>query len=139
MAAYRKSLHGQLVNEILGMGDGFQFEALSYRGLQRQYGRSVKLRAPGKFIALLKRKAESAGAEINAYDPRKARHSQLCHHCGTVKKKPLRQRWHACSCGVVGQRDLYSAFLAMCMAGDRFNAEHAKADGRVWTLACRRR
>jgi transposase len=54
-------------------------------------------------MALLKRKAERAGAAINAYDPRKARHSQLCHHCGTVKKKPLSQRWHACSCGVVGQ------------------------------------
>jgi hypothetical protein len=127
VAAYRKSLHGQLVNEILGMGNVFQFETLSYRGLQKQYGRSVRLRAPGKFMALLKRKAERAGAAINAYDPRKAHHSQLCHHCGTVKKKPLSQCWHACSCGVVGQRDLYSAFLAMCMEGDTFNADYAKA------------
>jgi hypothetical protein len=31
---------------------------------------------------------------------------------------------------VVGQRDLYSAFLAMCMEGDTFNADHAKA---VWS------
>jgi putative transposase len=130
LAAYRKSLHGQLVNEVLGMGDVFQFEKLSYRAFQRQYGRSVRLRAPGKFIELLKRKAESAGAEINEYDPRKARHSQLCHHCGTVKKKPRSQRWHACPCGVVAQRDLYSAFLARCMEGDRLNADHAEA---VWS------
>jgi hypothetical protein len=41
IAAYRKSLHGQLVNEILGMGAVFQFEALSYRSFQKQYGRSV--------------------------------------------------------------------------------------------------
>jgi hypothetical protein len=34
----------------------------------------------------------------------------------------LSQRWHACSCGVVGPRDLYAAFLAMCMEGDTFNA-----------------
>jgi hypothetical protein len=31
LAAYRKSLHGQLVDEILGMGDVFPFEILSYR------------------------------------------------------------------------------------------------------------
>jgi hypothetical protein len=49
---------------------------------------------------------------------------------GRVKKKPLSQRGHACSCGVVGPRDLYSAFLALCMAGDTFNADHAKA---VWS------
>jgi hypothetical protein len=35
LAAYRKSLHGQRVNEILGMGGVFQLEALSYRGFQR--------------------------------------------------------------------------------------------------------
>jgi hypothetical protein len=58
---------------------------------------------------------------ITAYDPRKARHSQLCHPCGTVKKKPLSQRGHACSCGVVGSRDLYSP-LALCMEGDTVNA-----------------
>jgi transposase len=97
LVAYRKSLHGQRVNETLGMGDVFQLEALSYRGFQKQYGRSVRRRAPGKFMALLKRKAERAGAAINAYDPRKARHSQLCPPCGRVKKKPLSQRGHACS------------------------------------------
>jgi hypothetical protein len=70
------------------MGDVVLFEALSYRGFQKQYGRSVRLRAPGMFIALLKRKAERAGAAINQYDPRKARHSLWCHDCGRVKKKP---------------------------------------------------
>ena len=29
-----------------------------------------------------------------------------------MQKKPLRQRWHVCDCGVSAQRDLYSAFLA---------------------------
>jgi hypothetical protein len=110
------------VNEILGMGDVFQLEALLYRGLQKPYGRRVRRRAPGKFMALLKRKAERAGAAINAYDPRNARHAQVCPPCGTVKKKPLSQRGQACFCGVEGPRDLYAAFLALCMAGDTFNA-----------------
>jgi hypothetical protein len=60
------------VNEILAMGDVFQFETISYRGLQRQYGGSLRRRVPEKFMALLKRKAERAGAAINAYDPRKS-------------------------------------------------------------------
>ena len=29
-----------------------------------------------------------------------------------MQKKPLRQRWHVCDCGVSAQRDLYSAYLA---------------------------
>ena len=29
-----------------------------------------------------------------------------------MQKKPLRQRWHGCDCGVSAQRDLYSASLA---------------------------
>jgi putative transposase len=45
--------------------------------------------------------------------------SQTCHGCGSVIKKPLKQRWHVCDCGVVQQRDLYSAFLATCIADDR--------------------
>ena len=42
---------------------------------------------------------------------RRAKLSQRC-QCGAVVKKPLRQRWHTCDCGVSAQRDLYSAYLA---------------------------
>ena len=125
-AAYRKSLHGRLANDILRMGDVISFEKISYRAFQKMFGKSVGKRAPGMFISLLKRKAESAGGSTNEYDIRTTRHSQLCHHCGTLEKKPLSQRWHECDCGVVAQRDLYSAFLAMCMDGKTFNADYAK-------------
>jgi putative transposase len=33
-------------------------------------------------------------------------------HCGKIKKKSLKDRWHRCDCGVIAQRDLYSALLA---------------------------
>jgi putative transposase len=52
--------------------------------------------------------------------------SQTCHGCGKVQKKPLSQRWHQCECGVVAQRDLYSAFLAQHVENNRLNVDDAK-------------
>ena len=63
------------------------------------------------FVSLLSRLAASAGGQVCELNTRRARLSQRC-HCGAVQKKPLRQRWHVCACGVSAQRDLYSAFLA---------------------------
>jgi hypothetical protein len=126
-AAHRKSLHGQLVNHILRMGNVYKLEKLSYRAFQRRFGRSVGMRAPGMFVAHLKRKAASADAEMDEFPTRPTRLSQTC-QCGAVKKKPLSQRWHACDCGVVAQRDLYSAFLARCVEGERLNADRARQE-----------
>lgn len=125
-AAYRKSLHGRLVNRVLGMGSIIQFEKLSYESFQRQFGRSVLVRAPGIFIEHLKRKAASAGVQINEFPTHSTRLSQTCHQCGAVAPKPLSQRWHACECGIVAQRDLYSAFLASCVDDTRLNADYAQ-------------
>jgi hypothetical protein len=121
-----------LVNDILRQGNLIQFEKLSYKAFQRQFGKSVGLRAPGMFILLLKRKAVSAGGSVNEFDARKARLSQVCHGCGTIEKKPLSQRWHECECGITAQRDLYSAFLAMCMEGESLNADYAR---NMWSGA----
>jgi transposase len=129
-AAHRKSLHGQLVNRILRMGNVIKMEKLSYRAFQRMYGRSVGMRAPGMFVVLLKRKAESTDASVDEFPTHTTRLSQTCHGCGTVAKKPLSQRWHECDCGVIAQRDLYSAFLAKCVEGERLNADHAR---REWS------
>jgi putative transposase len=126
-AAHRKSLHGRLVNRILRMGNRFKWEKLSYRAFQRRYGRSVGMRAPGRFVAHLKRKAASADASVDEFPTRTTRLSQTCHGCGTVEEKPLSQRWHVCDCGVEAQRDLYSAFLAQCVERERLNAGRAKA------------
>ena len=125
-AAHRKSLHGQMVNRVLRMGDTIQLEKLCYRAFQRRFGRSVGMRAPGTFVAHLKRKAESAGAEVVEFPTRTTRLSQICHNCGTVEQKPLSQRWHVCDCGTVAQRDLYSAFLATCVEGERLDAGRAQ-------------
>jgi putative transposase len=126
LAAYRKSLHGRLVNRVLRVGDTYQMEKLSYRAFQRRFGRSVAMRAPGMFVERLRRKAERADAEVNEFPTLTTRLSQVCHNCRAAKRKSLSQRWHMCECGIVAQRDLYSAFLASCVEGDRLNADRAR-------------
>ncbi|MFN3286607.1 MAG: RNA-guided endonuclease TnpB family protein, partial [bacterium] len=117
-SAHRKTLHGQLANRVLSMGRVIKTEKLSYRAMQRQYGRSVGVRAPGMFMSMLRRKAESAGGVVIEFPAHRTKLSQVCHGCGAVQKKPLSQRTHACECGVEMQRDLYSAFLARCVGED---------------------
>ena len=87
----RQSLHGQLVHLILAQGNDLRMEKLSCRASQKQFGRSVALRAPGTFVRLLKRKAANAGATVTEFSTTTTKLSQTCHHCGKVKKKRLRQ------------------------------------------------
>ena len=111
LAEHRKALHGKLTNDILGRGKEIQTEKISYRAFQRNFGTSVGFRAPGLFVSMLKRKAESAGGCIEMLPTASLCLSQIC-LCGQKKKKKLSQRWHRCDCGVSAQRDLFSAFLA---------------------------
>lgn len=80
----------------------------------------------------LKRKAECAGAEVVEIDPRKTKLSQTC-HCGRIKKKKLSERRHECECGVLSQRDLYSAYLARFI--DEQNNFHADQATSSWSSA----
>jgi hypothetical protein len=50
VAATRKKLPGQLCNKVLGLGMNVTLEKLSCQGLQKNYGRSVAVRAPGLFV-----------------------------------------------------------------------------------------
>jgi hypothetical protein len=113
LAAQRKSLHGQLAHEIVAVGDTIITEQISYRGGPRQFGRSVGLRAPGMFLAILRRTVASTGGTLVEVPTQRTKLSQYCHGCGAYVKKPLSLRWHVCPCGIGPvQRDLYSAFLA---------------------------
>ena len=111
LADHRKSLHGRMVNSILTQGNVFKLEKLSYKAFQKLFGKSVGKRAPGMFVAHLKRKAENAGGRVVEFPTYKTKLSQTC-QCGQVKKKRLSERVHQCDCGVLAQRDLYSAFLS---------------------------
>jgi hypothetical protein len=61
LAAHRKSLHGRLVHQIVRVGNTVVTEKISYKGWQKQYGRSVGLRAPGMFIEMLRRTGAAHG------------------------------------------------------------------------------
>jgi hypothetical protein len=114
LAAQRKSLHGQMAYEIVAMGDTIITEKISYRAWQRQFGRSVGLRAPGMFLAMLKRTVASTGGTTGRASPPSV---PGCRNIvmGVVPTSRSRgdERWHQCPCGIGPvQRDLYSAFLA---------------------------
>jgi hypothetical protein len=130
-AAHRKSLHGELINKILSVGVNINAEKLSYLALQKCFGRSVGVRAPGMFVSFLRRKAESAGGGVNEFNTRTTALSQVC-HCGERHKKSLSMRVHECSCGVIMQRDLYSAYLARFVEDNVLQASKAQMS---WTGA----
>jgi transposase len=112
LAAHRKSLHGSLAHRLARMGQTIKIEKTSFKGWQKQYGRSVGLRAPGMFVAHLARLVAKTGGILSEISTYQTKLSQYCHQCGQYVKKPRSKRWHACPCGLGPvQRDLYSAFL----------------------------
>lgn len=122
-AAHRKNLHGSLLNS-LPLHEDFYLEKLSYRSFQKNFGRSVGMRAPGMFVEELKRKAINAGGSVYEFPTATTKLSQTC-HCGKVQKKSLSERWHSCGCGVEAQRDLYSAYLSRFVREGKLNAADA--------------
>lgn len=111
-AAYRKTSHGEQINNMLTHGSTIHAEKLNYVAWQKRWGRSVRDRAPGMLVELSRGKAESAGGGLHEYSTYTTRLSQTC-LCGAVKKKALSERVHRCDCGVTAQRDLFSAFLGL--------------------------
>ncbi|WP_276822279.1 transposase [Mycolicibacterium mageritense] len=120
LAEHRKTLHGTLANRLLGHGPDIGCEHLDYGSWQKNFPRSVRDRAPGLLVEILRRKAESAGSQLYEYNPRTTALSQTC-LCGQKKKKPLSQRTHHCQCGTTDDRDLFSAYLGLHV--------HLAADG----------
>ncbi len=125
LAAERKRAHGELANQILGLGNVIQSETLSYIAFQKNYGKSVKVRAPGMFVEQLRRKAESAGGKLIDLHTWSLKMSQYDHTTEVCTKKPLSQRWHVLGDGSgVVQRDVYSAFLARCVMSNTHHPSH---------------
>lgn len=127
LAAHRKTLHGNLANRILRQGKHIKTEKLSYSSFQKNFGRSVKDRAPGMFMEIIRRKAENAGGRVVEFSTKTTKLSQYCHECKKYTKKPLSQRVHTC-CNLNIQRDIYSAFLAGSVV------ENQKAEGSAYCL-----
>jgi len=89
LADHRKSLHGRMVHEIMKVGNTVILEKISYQGWQKQYGKSVGLRAPGMLVEQLRRTVASTGGTLIEVSTRSTHLSQFCHGCGAQVKKPL--------------------------------------------------
>ena len=131
LSDHRKRLQGKLANQILQLGTSISLEKLSYKSFQKNFGKSVGFRAPGLFVSLLKRKAERAGGFVEEFSPYKTSLSQTC-ICKRKQKKKLSERWHRCPCGVIAQRDLFSAYLARFVEKDKLDISQAK---QAWVAA----
>jgi len=113
LAAHRKTLHGALANRLFAQGADMACEKLDYVSWQKNFPRSVRDRAPGLLVEMMRRKAESAsGDRLYEFNPNTTALSQTC-LCGNRKKKPLSQRVHRCACGIKEDRDLFSAYLGL--------------------------
>jgi putative transposase len=113
LAEHRKTLHGALGNYLLSHGADIACEKLDYVSWQKNFPRSVRDRAPGLLVEMMRRKAESAGGQrLYEYNPATTALSQTC-LCGNREKKPLSQRVHRCRCGIIEDRDLFSAYLGL--------------------------
>ena len=130
LAAHRKSLHGHLAHRITQVGTTISIEKTSFKGWQKQYGRSIGLRSPGVFVAHLARIVAKTGGTLHEVSAYQTKLSQYCHQCGQYHKKPRSQRWHKCPCGLGPvQRDLYSAFLLAYLEPEQ---THSSVTQHVW-------
>ena len=88
-------------------------EDLDIKGLQEKGNstglhRSIHDVSWGRFHSYLAYKAESAGTNVIAVDPRNT--TQMCSNCGSIVKKTLSDRIHECLyCGFVADRDYNAA------------------------------
>jgi putative transposase len=61
LAEHRKTLHGGLANRLLAHGADIACEKINYLAWQKNFPRSVRDRAPGLLVEVMRRKAVSAG------------------------------------------------------------------------------
>jgi putative transposase len=104
-ATTSKQATNVVAKAIVALGASIRLEGNSYSAFQAAFGRRMLSTRPGALALRLKQLAD-----VTEVDSRLAL-SQMC-VCGRRRKKPLSQRVHSCECGVVADRDLWSAFLA---------------------------
>ncbi|HTP30206.1 MAG TPA: hypothetical protein VMK12_31680 [Anaeromyxobacteraceae bacterium] len=119
-------LGGPGVANLVGQGSVVKTEKTSHVAFQKSFGRSVKVRAPGALVAILRQKTAATGGDLVEFPTRTTRLGQYDHTTGAYTKKPLSQRVHVLGDGAgVVQRELYSAFLARFVEADTLDARSA--------------
>jgi len=111
VANVRKDFHHKTARTLVRATDTIVHEDLAVKNMVRNHSLARAIHDAGwsQFIAILTYKAEGAGRQIIAVDPRGT--SQTC-LCGEHVPKTLADRWHDCpACGLSLPRDQVSALL----------------------------
>ena len=131
----RKLDHNIMANWLIGLGDDIKVETMNFKALQKRskktkqdkngkfkskkrFGKSLAKKAPSTFISTIKRKLNYHSLELGEINTREVKASQYNHLNHQYNKKKLSQRWNDLEYGnkqIRVQRDLYSAFLVMCV------------------------
>jgi len=107
----RRDFHHKTARALVQANDVLCHEALQVANMvkNRSLAKAIHDAAWSQFIAILTSKAEEAGRDTIAVDPRGT--SQTC-PCGATVPKTLSDRWHDCpGCGLSLPRDQVSAML----------------------------
>jgi len=101
----RNDFHHQISRELVKRFDLICYEDLNIKKMiDSRYAKSIHDTGWGKFIEMVKYKAESAGSYTETVNPYHT--SQTCSRCGTLVKKEIYQRRHDCPvCGLFLHRD----------------------------------
>jgi len=111
VANTRKDFHHKTARALVDAHDTICHEDLAVANMVKNHNlaKAISDAAWSQFIAILTSKAEEAGRQVIAVDPRGT--SQTC-MCGAHVPKTLRDRWHECpTCGLSLPRDQVSAIL----------------------------
>jgi len=107
----RKDFHHKTARVLVDVNDTICHEDLQVANMVKNHSlaKAISDAAWSQFIAILTSKAEEAGRQVIAVNPRGT--SQTC-LCGANVPKTLRDRWHECpACGLSLPRDQVSALL----------------------------
>ncbi len=105
IARQRLDFHHKIAADIVRRFDSIAVEKLNVAGLAKsRLAKQIIDAAWAQFTTILASKAECAGREFVAVDPRGT--SQECSGCGATVRKDLSVRIHSCpGCGLVLDRD----------------------------------
>lgn len=117
VANQRKDFHHKTARGLVNTYGIIVHEDLNTAGLARtRLSKGVLDAGWSSFISILSAKAASAGRRVVAVKPHYT--SQICPECGSIQKKELSERVHACECGCVLDRDVAAAKVILALGLD---------------------
>jgi putative transposase len=111
-ARIRRDHQHKLARRLVRGADVIYIEDLNVKGLADSYlAKDVRDQGWSQFRRIIADKAAEAGRLLILVDSKAS--SQECSGCGRIVKKPLSERMHACTCGLVIDRDVNAARITL--------------------------